>query len=74
MFFDSFSLTLGLSVLVIGFLARTVLGWKKYPQAPGPFLARFTNLWQGTQMAKGQFEAVNVELHQRHGMLCASNA
>ncbi|CAI7653533.1 unnamed protein product [Penicillium discolor] len=36
-------------------------------RVPGPWLARFTRLWELHQIRGGHFEQVNVELHQRYG-------
>lgn len=41
----------------------------KYPRAPGPFLARFSNLWLAKTMSTGTFEKTNIELHRKHGEL-----
>lgn len=42
--------------------------WLRYPRAPGPWAAQFTNLWYGYRMARGHFEKDNMELHQKYGM------
>ncbi|KAI0888741.1 cytochrome P450 [Annulohypoxylon maeteangense] len=34
---------------------------------PGPFLARFTDLWYFRALWKAKFEVVNKELHQKYG-------
>ncbi|KAI1453407.1 cytochrome P450 [Annulohypoxylon moriforme] len=34
---------------------------------PGPFLARFTNLWYFWTLRKAKFEVVNKELHEKYG-------
>ncbi|KAG7151351.1 Pisatin demethylase like protein [Verticillium longisporum] len=34
---------------------------------PGPFLARFTNLWYITRLYRGHFETDALELHETHG-------
>ncbi|XDG09044.1 hypothetical protein ABKA04_008659 [Annulohypoxylon sp. FPYF3050] len=34
---------------------------------PGPFLARFTNLWYFFTLKKANFEVVNRELHEKYG-------
>lgn len=49
------------------FVALTYARWKKYPTAPGPMIARFTNVWQAYQMNKGNIHKLNIELHQKHG-------
>lgn len=37
-------------------------------RVPGPWLARFTRLWGLHQIRRGNFEQINVELHQRYGL------
>ncbi|CAG7950810.1 unnamed protein product [Penicillium olsonii] len=34
---------------------------------PGPFWARFSNLWYFNRLWNGQFEHENIALHQKHG-------
>lgn len=34
---------------------------------PGPWLARFTDLWYIWRIHKGQFERDNIALHQKYG-------
>jgi hypothetical protein len=34
---------------------------------PGPFLAKFSNLWRFIDVANGHAEATLYELHQKHG-------
>ncbi|KAI1100655.1 cytochrome P450 [Jackrogersella minutella] len=34
---------------------------------PGPFLARFTNLWYFWKLTPGSFEVTNQELHEKYG-------
>ena len=36
---------------------------------PGPFVARFTDLWYLKQVQDGCFEKVNRELHKKYGLL-----
>lgn len=38
---------------------------------PGPFLARFTNLWYFFTLKKANFEVVNRELHEKYGALAS---
>lgn len=64
----SFTLKYGLVALFGAIFIRVVLRWRKRPHAPGPFLARFTNIWQATEMIKGHFHTTNIELHQTHGI------
>ncbi|KAL4892892.1 cytochrome P450 [Aspergillus ambiguus] len=34
---------------------------------PGPFLARFTRLWELLEVSQGHFERTNVQLHKKYG-------
>jgi hypothetical protein len=34
---------------------------------PGPFVARFTDLWYAYRIYRGGFEKDNLRLHQRYG-------
>lgn len=38
-------------------------------RVPGPWLARFTRLWELHQIRRRHFEQINVELHQTYGLL-----
>ncbi|KAI0198870.1 cytochrome P450 [Astrocystis sublimbata] len=40
---------------------------------PGPFLARFTDLWYLWHVVRGHWEARNIELHRRYGILDGSD-
>lgn len=33
----------------------------------GPLLARWTRLWEFSEVLKGRFEKTNLELHKRYG-------
>ncbi|KAL1862926.1 hypothetical protein Daus18300_008256 [Diaporthe australafricana] len=43
--------------------------WNKNPKAPGPFLARFTDLWLVYRMSKRKMQEENVELHRKYGKI-----
>ncbi|KAG8157001.1 hypothetical protein KVR01_013223 [Diaporthe batatas] len=43
--------------------------WASGPRAPGPFLARFTDLWLASRQIKGDFQIENVELHKKYGKI-----
>lgn len=45
----------------------------KYPRAPGPFLARYSNIWLAKKMAEGSFEKTNIALHRKHGKITLAN-
>ncbi|EME82021.1 uncharacterized protein MYCFIDRAFT_77669 [Pseudocercospora fijiensis CIRAD86] len=38
-----------------------------FGNVPGPFLARFTRLWELRQMLRGEFHETIVKLHKQHG-------
>lgn len=63
-----------LSVIALGGLAASALLaalWRTFfsrlASVPGPFLARFTDLWYAYRMYRGYFERDNLELHRKHG-------
>lgn len=49
-------------VLIVASLLRD-----QNPKAPGPFLARFSNLWQSYRMARGQFHKEVTGMHKTYG-------
>jgi len=51
------------------FVIRTVIKWMRDPlrDVPGPFFARFTRLWYLKQARSGEFERINIALHEKHG-------
>lgn len=56
--------------VVAGLAFVVLLGyrfWASGPSAPGPFLARFTDLWLASRQIKGDFQTENVELHKKYG-------
>ncbi|KAF5857346.1 hypothetical protein ETB97_005925 [Aspergillus alliaceus] len=58
-----------LCLIVVVYIVR--IGYHAYGgptgRIPGPWLARFTRLWELREVSKGNFEQVNIELHQRYG-------
>jgi len=52
-----------LSILVINYLRNPLRN------VPGPFLAKFTNLWLVYQIRKGSMHRKIVELHEQYGPL-----
>lgn len=36
-------------------------------QVPGPFLARFTRLWEYQKLCEKRFSKINIDLHKRYG-------
>ncbi|KAF9889804.1 hypothetical protein FE257_006894 [Aspergillus nanangensis] len=52
----------------------TYLSWTLYnaflgplSTIPGPWLARFTRLWELREVLRGHFERTNIDLHKQHG-------
>ena len=60
-----------LPVVAFAFIAHLLLRALLSPlrHIPGPFLARFTDLWYFWNVRKGSFEEVNLDLHRKYGML-----
>ena len=60
-----------LPVVAIGFVAHLLLRALLSPlrHVPGPFLARFTDLWYFWNVRKGSFENLNLDLHKKYGMI-----
>lgn len=68
-------LGVSLSVIALGGLATSALVaalWRTFfsplASVPGPFLARFTDLWYAYRIYRGHFQRDNLELHKKHGM------
>ncbi|KAJ3543615.1 hypothetical protein NM208_g3485 [Fusarium decemcellulare] len=56
----------GAAVLLVAvFLYQTVTSPLK--RVPGPFVARFTDLWYAWRVWKGHFEKDNIRLHEKYG-------
>ncbi|KAE8328523.1 cytochrome P450 [Aspergillus sergii] len=58
-----------LCLIVAGYIAHTVYDvyWGPTARVPGPWLARFTRLWELLKVNKGHFEQVNIDLHKKYG-------
>ncbi|KAJ5151645.1 hypothetical protein N7492_009940 [Penicillium capsulatum] len=52
-------------ILILNWL-RVVL-FDPLRRIPGPFLARFTRLWQFQEIYKGDFHKTNIALHKKYG-------
>jgi hypothetical protein len=50
---------------VLRYLLRPILDPLR--TIPGPFLARFSRLWQLGVLHRGDLEHVTIDLHRRHG-------
>ncbi|KAI1333735.1 cytochrome P450 [Xylariaceae sp. FL0016] len=64
--------SLGLDIVCFVAVAYTVVSLCKplfspLRNIPGPFAARFTNLWYFRRMLRGQFQHDNISLHQKYG-------
>lgn len=53
--------------LVVKPLIQTLLS--PLSRVPGPFLARFTRLWELHAIRKHDFAAYNIALHEKYGSL-----
>ena len=63
------SLALGIPALVVfGHVINWLIDPHKIKQYPGPFLARFTDLWLGRVAANGHRSEVVHQLHKQYGM------
>lgn len=54
------------AVLVLVHLARNCFT-RGVSEVPGPFLARFSNLWRFIDVARGKAEETHLKLHQKYG-------
>ena len=60
-------LLLGLVIVVFLHLVYR-LAHDPLRRVPGPWLTRFTRLWELHQIRRGHFEQINVQLHQKYGL------
>lgn len=58
-----------IGLLAVFLAVVALLRSNKCPRAPGPLLARYSNLWLAKAMASGTFEETNIELHRKHGKM-----
>jgi len=70
-------LDLPLSIIVPGLLGAGAFAlsiWRAFfsglASVPGPFLARFTDLWYTFRIYCGHFEKDNLKLHKKYGTFC----
>lgn len=63
------------SLAALGVLAAVALVaaiWRAFftrlASVPGPFAARFTDLWYAYRIYRGGFEKDNLQLHKKYGM------
>ncbi|KAI4242314.1 MAG: hypothetical protein L6R40_004043 [Gallowayella cf. fulva] len=63
-----FSSSVTLYIVVLAFIAHIVSPIVTDPlrQVPGPWLARFTLLWELRRICANHFEQVNIQLHERY--------
>ena len=65
----SFSLLVSCALLLV-FVRYVYVGFSSpLRDLPGPFLARFTKAWYLFAIAQGDFEHVNIRLHQKYGRM-----
>lgn len=52
------------------YVAAALFNWVRSPlrSIPGPMLARFTDFWYFFRIKQGNFEKVNISLHEKYGM------
>ena len=66
-----FSAVAGFGVLLALALTLAVAIWRAFfprlASVPGPFVARFTDLWYAYRIYRGGFEKDNLRLHQKYG-------
>lgn len=63
------TLVAGLAVILL--VMRFVAQARRHPLAkyPGPFLARYTDLWVAYHAVRGDLSHTLAALHEKHGML-----
>jgi hypothetical protein len=63
--------TAALGVLLVVTLVITI--WRAFftrlASVPGPFVARFTDLWYAYRIYRGGFEKDNLRLHEKYGTI-----
>lgn len=57
------------AILLLGIIVYQIYQFTIDPlrSVPGPFVARFTQLWEAYHVSKGHFEQVEIQLHKRYG-------
>lgn len=53
-------------------LVKTFIQWLRYPAAPGPAIAAYTNYWYIWKVWQGKFEDWNIKQHAQHGKFRAA--
>jgi benzoate 4-monooxygenase len=61
------------TIVVIGHVIAWLLDPHSIRHIPGPFLAKFTDLWLGRVAANGHRSEVVHKLHQQYGACYSSN-
>lgn len=63
---------LALCLLITSFLRRQ-FKLRNYPSAPGPALAKYTDLWYVWKVWDCKFQYWNIEQHAKHGTTSPSS-
>ncbi|KAI1178212.1 cytochrome P450 [Nemania sp. FL0916] len=58
-----------LSICLVTIVTNLSINWGNLRGAPGPFLAKFTDLWRAYQLYHGNLREKLLELHSRHGSI-----
>lgn len=54
---------------VCALVARYIVITRRWPSAPGPDIAAYTNLWYLWKVSQGKFETWNIRQHEQYGEL-----
>lgn len=66
---NTFLLLLLTAAVSCVWLVKTLVNWLRYPVAPGPAIAAYTNYWYAWKVWQGKFEEWNIRQHAQHGKL-----
>ncbi|KAK6855948.1 Cytochrome P450 71A20 [Apiospora arundinis] len=59
--------TIGIALATAYFILTSIHAYIRLRHIPGPFWARWSNLWLSRQMFRGEYVQVMDQLHRRHG-------
>ncbi|KAK8012773.1 benzoate 4-monooxygenase cytochrome p450 [Apiospora marii] len=59
--------TFGIAAAIAYFVLTSIQGYRRLRHIPGPFWARWSNLWLSRQMFRGEYVEVMDRLHRQHG-------
>jgi hypothetical protein len=73
--FERATLAIGvLSALVVAYLVRLVLQWRRLSHVPGPFWASLTKGWMVKESIRGRQPISFKEVNDKYGMYSACDA